>query len=1265
MDGRRPLGHATDDPFPEWRQLSRALASACDDYTVLPFAARATGWFRALAAAKAALLAAAAAARCCAPLNEISEAAQWHAASLHVQIDTAHNFVCIDVCAGVGGFTTGAHHAGVPCIGAIEGCHTAAASYGLNHGGHPVCVVDVTDVAAMVAFFTLALQRAERDQGRQLRLLVLASPPCQPFSEAGLRRGDDDDRAQVTPAIVEATITVGAFGLVVENVEPFQRSASWATACKRLQAAGFATDSEVIDTASLRLPQRRRRMIGIALRGRFACGMRPAALALDRNPPVAIADLFPDVKYFWYNGRFGKQVYSAAGVTPALKCNCARPPPRNYQPRARDDAPVSRATVFSLRQLAAIQGFPAEYVFAPHGVYCDCRFCSSSKQLAAGRQIGNSIAPPMAEWALRRALEMALPMEQPDATNGTPPPAYAGSSAAPLQAVETTDPAEDASRDAGPPDGTALPPAVPPTMTVTATSAAAAAPTTSAAAPPPAAAGSRLQSPHGASSGPRGMNGGGDDHAIYDGSFRAHCRVARDPPAPRDDHLCIAAFGRCQCCVCVLEPRLGDHDPWHPDLFEDATSCHMNEVRRATRRAQWQQLQRSDVRRDNTATDFRHAVWTRTPTTKPRAGDPRSMLSGYVADVCIFDDDAPTQDAPTSTQHEWWLRFHRASCAVCAAHERAQRFSKFNFEVVHDGDDGYDGAEGGFTLNELPASATTAAPGCYGRYLVHSIRAGFDPLFDHDRECVSIPNHSPVYEHWPATVKYFDELDADVPGVYSAAQWRRGPKTSPLLTVVRPAHMAKALRDGTIPKARVVIDVKAGLLNEALADWLFTYEDVGAVVRLIERPGCVVAKLDLRKYFLFLAASPALQDQLWFSDPRHEPTWGGKGPPHPSWRKPPRHARWRHFRRCVFGIKTVPGYANFISGEVARYLRMMGCSAVTFLTDDYFIVEGSFEECRLAMDIALQVFTLLGLESPPKKNEGPAHVLDFLGVTVDSRGELITSFERLDRALHAIRAVVAAGTVTAELLRRIAGTFSWLCGYIRGSRAFLRSTWNLLATAENDDDVLTITTAFTVDVEWWEYAITRRLLSGSRIFYHGVTVPTELFKSDGSGSGRFGFFRCTADNLGLLVWGALPLVARWDERVPYVELFAVWAAAMLFAHEWSGLVIRFGIDSACVCDNVNTGTSPDAAQLLLLQHIAALQAIYRFDMIAHHCTRTRNELADCTTRFLRVQEIRGFLNAEGFAATAAEGTPLRCRWRSPLASGELCALPLGRRLRSR
>ena len=439
-------------------------------------------------------------------------------------------------------------------------------------------------------------------------------------------------------------------------------------------------------------------------------------------------------------------------------------------------------------------------------------------------------------------------------------------------------------------------------------------------------------------------------------------------------------------------------------------------------------------------------------------------------------------------------------------------------------------------------------------------------------------------------------------------------------------------------------------------------------MRITPGPGCWVAKLDLVKYFVALAASPALQQLLWFSDPRFEAEWRGRGascgpPPNPRQWKHRREGRYRHFLTCIFGIKVLPAYANMLSGEICRVLRMLGCHLVTFLTDDFLIVARTREECERHVQTALELFVLLGLESVAEKNEGPAPMLDFLGIDVDARGELRVSWKRLDRLALQLLHLVRHDVADREDTRSVAGLLSWLSLYLRGASTFVRSSWDVANSGDGVSADVAVSPAFRADVAWWLWSISTRTLSGSRLLLHGCALQPLHVKSDGSGSGRYGFWCVDASGHGVLVWGGLPLEA--NVHVPYVELFAVFICCMMFGASWSSRLISFGVDSAPVCDALNKGSSPNSPLSLLLRYIAMLQVRYRFDFVARHVTRGENKLADIVTRHSSVQEVLPYLEHEGFSAAACEATPRRCLWRSPLPSSGICALSLGRRRRSR
>ena len=707
---------------------------------------------------------------------------------------------------------------------------------------------------------------------------------------------------------------------------------------------------------------------------------------------------------------------------------------------------------------------------------------------------------------------------------------------------------------------------------------------------------------------------------------------ARHPSlAPRG--ACRNCYGGCNCRACRIEFCPYDFtDMWHPSLFEDARSTHVNEVLRATRKAQYFQLQCERRRIDNTLHDLRAPVWHPPPDPRPRAGDPRAMFAAYDSSAYTVDPSRPTQPVDSARAHRSWARLHRASCAACRVHAAAL----------------------GAALVPLHNDERGLCPGCYGSWMVNQVRAGFDPVFLSRPERTNIPNHGPVYDEWPTTCVYLSQLDG-LKGILSPRQFARPGFHSPLLTVIRLMHRIKAEASGAVPKGRVCLDVKASGLNAALQEWPFRYEDVHAAVRIVPGPGCFVAKLDLVKYFLRLAASLRLQDLLWFCDPRYEAQWRGKGPaPDRAWPHP-REGRWRRFLTCIFGIKVLPAYANMLSGEICRYLRMFGVKRVTFLTDDFFIVGDSEATCMQQVALALRIFVHCGLESAPAKNE-EGRLLDFLGVSVDDRGELRPSWSRLDRLCVQLSRLLSGPTAHREDLRSLAGTMTWQVLYLRGAAAFTRSIWNLVNWEGAGNDV-PISAAARADAAWWHAGVRTRALSGSRMLLHGVALRPLTVKSDGSGSGRWCFWAVDDAGAGSLYWGSLP--APSNVHVPYVEMFAIFACNMIYGASWAGRVIQFGCDSGCVCDALNKGASPDPFLSLLLRYISALRAIYRYDTVARHCCREENELADCGTRHTCMQDFRPFLGREGFSAAVCAATPRLCRWSSPLSSAKIFAAPLG------
>lgn len=115
-----------------------------------------------------------------------------------------------DVCCGLGGFSSAFHFLGGQVISAVDSASLAVEAYACNHPCKPLC-------ADIRSSQTVRLMHQE-----QLKLgcqpLLTAGFPCQPFSRQGLKKGLQDPRGQILPAIFKAAKLLHVCGVLLECV---------------------------------------------------------------------------------------------------------------------------------------------------------------------------------------------------------------------------------------------------------------------------------------------------------------------------------------------------------------------------------------------------------------------------------------------------------------------------------------------------------------------------------------------------------------------------------------------------------------------------------------------------------------------------------------------------------------------------------------------------------------------------------------------------------------------------------------------------------------------------------------------------------------------------------------------------------------------------------------------------------------------------------------------------------------------------------------
>ena len=339
----------------------------------------------------------------------------------------------IDLFAGAGGATQGLKDSGIRVVAAVENDKAAADTYAANH---PSVMLKEEDIEQV--------DPGELQQALQADLgdlfLITACPPCQGFSTLGLGNRSDPRNDLVRQ--------VGRFAdefrprvVLLENVPGLATDDRYRELTANLERWGYRSESYVVDAADFGVPQKRRRLIQVALRpadaARFPKDLRDAlpsdfplsgpsaAEALEIAGPVEGATdrlhrprrhsraVLDRIRAIPQNGgrhdlpakhrlkchesldRHGAStVYSrirTTGPAPTMTTRCTTPSCGRFV------HPTEHRGI-TLREAALLQSFPLEYQFA-------------GSHQAVERQIGNAIPVRLAQALGHIVQRLSSPIE--------------------------------------------------------------------------------------------------------------------------------------------------------------------------------------------------------------------------------------------------------------------------------------------------------------------------------------------------------------------------------------------------------------------------------------------------------------------------------------------------------------------------------------------------------------------------------------------------------------------------------------------------------------------------------------------------------------------------------------------------------------------------------------------------------------------------------------------------------------------------------------
>lgn len=167
--------------------------------------------------------------------------------------------VAADLFAGAGGSTQGLKQAGYRVLGAVEYDPACATTYRRNHKGTKLIEDDIRDISPAGFMDAMGVEPGELD-------LLNACPPCQGFSSLGAMDAEDE-RNELVSTVFPFIEQMKPKAFVLENVPGLARDGRMKGLLAKARSAGYGVKTYTLNATDFGVPQNRRRLIAIGVKG--------------------------------------------------------------------------------------------------------------------------------------------------------------------------------------------------------------------------------------------------------------------------------------------------------------------------------------------------------------------------------------------------------------------------------------------------------------------------------------------------------------------------------------------------------------------------------------------------------------------------------------------------------------------------------------------------------------------------------------------------------------------------------------------------------------------------------------------------------------------------------------------------------------------------------------------------------------------------------------------------------------------------------------
>ena len=414
---------------------------------------------------------------------------------------------------------------------------------------------------------------------------------------------------------------------------------------------------------------------------------------------------------------------------------------------------------------------------------------------------------------------------------------------------------------------------------------------------------------------------------------------------------------------------------------------------------------------------------------------------------------------------------------------------------------------------------------------------------------------------------------------------------------------------GSSGKFRCIFDLSYPLgnsFNEGIPEAMtsvqyMSVEDAVQIIKSYPEP-CFMAKTDIESAFRIIPVAPEFYSQLGMSV-------NGK----------------YYYDRCLpMGASSSCSIFSRLSAALAFIANdMFQIPHLVFYLDDFLLFGSNLEECRQFLVAFETMCKWLGVPLSPDKTVGPAQVITFLGIELDSVHKVARlPPEKIKKAHAVIGSILGKKATQVKVLESLHGYLNFCAQVIPAGRAFLRRISHLMRGRQSHHWVH-LSSEVKEDLRVWLVFLAN--YNGISFFVKDGWVPPHIhsLQTDAAGSRGYGGTYDSRDFLG-----------AWPEQctqlsIALLELYPIYIAIFLFCEEMANTRLTIFCDNMSVVHILGKLSSSDPLIMKLIRKLVIKCLTYNICFKAIHLPGVQNRGPDALSRGQEAQFLMEFPTFQG------------------------------------